>query len=207
MPHPIPTEESRLHCATATNHALREAMLNRVNATPVAEPATTSSRIFLALWPGPRARAATVAWQEAHGWPAEARVTPSSNLHLTLHFIGAVPSERVPDVAAGLAMPFRRFALELDRIELWPRGVVVLSPARPGDALASLQARLADRLLALRLAVEQREFRPHVTLARRAPAAAPLGPAPPPVRWRAAGYVLAASENGRYRVLQRYGAR
>ncbi len=172
----------------------------------MAEPAATS-RIFLALWPGPRARAATVAWQDAHRWPAEARVTAPSKLHMTLHFIGSVPTDEVPAVAAGLAVPFRRFALELDQVEVWPRGVVVLSPSRPGDELLALHARLADGLLALGLPLEPREFRPHVTLARRAPGAAPAGPAPPPVRWRAAGYVLVVSENGRYRVLRQYGSR
>ena len=168
---------------------------------------TATSRIFLALWPGAHTRAATVAWQDAHRWPAKARVTAPSKLHLTLHFIGAVPTGSVPALAAGLAVPFRRFELELDHVEVWPRGMVVLAPSRPGDALPALHAGLADGLLALGLPLEQREFRPHVTLARHAPGAAPVGALPPPVRWRAQRYVLAASEQGRYRVLRQYTAR
>jgi len=172
----------------------------------MAEPAATS-RIFLALWPGPRTRAATAAWQFAQRWPAKARVIAPSNLHMTLHFIGAVPTDSVPVVAARLSVPFRSLAFELDHVEVWPRGLLVLAPTRPCDELVALHARLADRLLTLQLPLEQREFRPHVTLARRAAAAAPVGPAPPPVRWMAQGYVLAVSENGRYRVLQQYSAR
>ncbi|MDB5730414.1 MAG: 2-5 ligase [Variovorax sp.] len=172
----------------------------------MAAPAATS-RIFLALWPGPRTRAATIAWQDAHRWPAEARVTAPSKLHMTLHFLGAVPAGSVPSVAAGLAVPFRHFAFELDHVEIWPRGVVVLSPSRPGDELLALHACLADALLALRLPLEPREFRPHVTLARRASGAASAGPAPPPVEWGVEGYVLAVSENGNYRVLRQYGSR
>jgi hypothetical protein len=71
-----------------------------------------------------------------------------------------------------------------------------------------LHEALADRLRALDFPVEQRRFRPHLTLARHALAAvAPEAPAVP-FEWPARSYVLAASTghpDRRYAVLRGYG--
>jgi RNA 2',3'-cyclic 3'-phosphodiesterase len=168
--------------------------------SPVRDPA----RLFLALWPDAAGRAALLAWQRAVRWPPAARLTSAQNLHLTLHFIGAVPAARVPELAAGVARPCPAFELLLDRFEVWPRGVAVLQPATVPAPLTTLVDELADALKALALPVESRPFRPHATLARHATGAT-LADAPPPLRWPVhAGYVLAESAGG-YRVLQRFG--
>ena len=54
-------------------------------------PARDPARLFIALWPGEAVRAQLVQWQRAVSWPQAARVATPAGLHLTLHFIGAVP--------------------------------------------------------------------------------------------------------------------
>lgn len=168
-------------------------------------PAPDPARLFLALWPDAAARRALQAWQGAIAWPADARPTAAAQLHLTLHFIGAVPRSRLPALLAGLDRPFTPFTLQLADFALWRGGIAVLQPAEAPAALATLHADLADALRALALPVDERPFRPHVTLSRHAGGAVPAPP-PAPVVWRAdAGYVLAESAGG-YRVLQSFGA-
>lgn len=164
------------------------------------------ARLFLALWPGAGARRGLQAWQAALRWPAGARPTPADQLHLTLHFIGAVPRERLPQLTHALARAFTPFVLHLGRFTLWRGGIAVLLADDTPPALAALHAGLADALQELGLPVDARPFRPHVTLARHAAGATLAeGADPAPVAWQAdAGYVLAESAGG-YRVLAHFG--
>ena len=162
-----------------------------------------AARLFLALWPGPRARVATLGWQAAIGWPGTARLTAPEHLHLTLHFIGQVPRERLPELIRGLVVPVPRMELMLDQVDVWPNQVCALTPRRTPRALADLRGRLGGALERLGLDMERRPYRPHVTLARHARGAKLGGHVPPPVCWRAASYVLAESAGG-YRALARW---
>lgn len=169
--------------------------------------ATDTARLFLALWPDDATRAALQAWQAVWRWPPGARLTAPAHLHLTLHFIGSVPRQRLPELAERLARPVEPMTLRLAWVDAWHHGLVVLVPGQPGDvsgALTHLHQSLSQALAELDLPVETRPFRPHVTLARHA-AGAQAGDTPtPPVVWRAdQGYVLAESAGG-YRVLQRF---
>jgi 2'-5' RNA ligase len=160
-------------------------------------------RLFLALWPAPATRRALVGAQRHWQWPAGAVLAPADNLHLTLHFIGPVPAARVAAIAEGLSLPGRRFALVLDSAELWTNRCAVLGTHQIPPALAALHGALADRLRRLQLPVEDRAFRPHVTLARKAAGARPPE-APEPVRWAVHGHVLVQSVAGRYTPIAKY---
>lgn len=152
-------------------------------------------------------RQALAACRDLSQWPAGAAPTATEQLHLTLHFIGPVPADRIDEVAAGLQVPMRAFDLRLQATAVWHGGTAVLQPRTLPDRLQQLHADLAAALRRLALPVEARAFHPHVTLARRAgrqPPVAPVAPAAP-VRWWVAGYALVLSQaGGRYRVLQRY---
>jgi 2'-5' RNA ligase len=165
-------------------------------------------RLFLALWPDAGTRAAMASWQQAWSWPPAAAPVAAERLHLTLHFIGNVPRERLPQLVSGLQLAFEPFEFSLDRAEVWPNSVAVLQPGQTPHEMSQLHRKLGDALLKLDLPVESRPFRPHVTLARRARGAAP--PARDAgVRWRAdAGYVLAESlpAGAGYQLLERFGA-
>lgn len=172
------------------------------SASPTATAAT--ARLFVALWPDARTRQALAAWRDACRWPPGARPVPNAKLHLTLHFIGAVPQSRVDEVMSGLAIPARPVVVTLTQVDIWPHGLVVLEPQTVPDPLRMLHVELAAALRMLALPVERRRFRPHVTLAREA-VGTQVPPRHPPLAWRASGHALVQSlPDGRYQVLRHY---
>jgi len=164
---------------------------------------SATTRLFLALWPDPLLRHLLTQWRDAWTWPKGASPVHADKLHVTLHFLGALPSERLPELLEGLAVPFEPFRLDLDRATVWHNGIAVLEPDTTPPGLAGLHARLSDALVALGLQPEARRYRPHVTMARRATGAT-VPAAGPPVAWDVPGYALVESKNGIYTVLRHY---
>lgn len=164
----------------------------------------TSRRLFLALWPGPATQRALAAERARWATAPDARPVVDAELHLTLHFLGAVPAARVEALVPALAVAAPRFTLRPGRHAQWGGRLAVLETATPPEGLRLLHARLAEALRAQGLPVQAREFRPHVTLARTSH----TGDAPTRVgawRWPVASYVLAESRPGQpYRLLARY---
>lgn len=152
----------------------------------------TGLRLFLALWPDDGVRQALAARRDRCRWPARAAVVADARLHLTLHFIGNVGADRLDELAQGLRVPVSPFELVLDRCVAWPGGLVVIEASHLPDGLRALHAALGSALRRLRLPVERRRLRAHVTLARRADGAL-LGDDGAALRWRASGYTLACS--------------
>lgn len=166
----------------------------------------STARLFLALLPDAAVREELAAWHDAWTWPRSATPVKSGRLHMTLHFLGNVALNRIPELAEAARVPFTPFTLRLHRAVLWPHGIAVLEPAAVPDALLALHASLAGVVHGLGLALDDRPFRPHVTLARRASGATPPGSASIVV-WPIAGYALMSSTpdaNGAYTVLSDY---
>ena len=161
-----------------------------------------SVRLFLALWPGRVAKARAFACQSAQRWPLEVRLIAARNLHVTLHFLGSVPRHRLPDLTAGLDVSPCRVAVTLDRLELWQKGIAVLAADTVPPALSALHDRLADRLQSLGMRVDDRPYRPHMTLARKG-AGVVFEPVPP-IRLQTAQYALVESKGGQYTPLHWY---
>lgn len=172
-------------------------------------PAPDSARLFLALWPGASLREQLLAARDAWTWPRHAGPVPAGSLHVTLHFLGSLPREKVTALADGLDVPVGRATLVLTRAVLWPRGIAVLEPDAVPAPLVALHAALGDALLGLGVPVETRPWRPHATMARRATGAQPPATIAP-IRWPLRGYALIESlalQGGGYRVVRRYPAR
>ena len=168
--------------------------------------AAMSTRLFLALWPDPAMRHQLRERRDAWDWPRGASPVHAEKLHVTLHFLGEVPSERLPDLRRGFAVPFTPFALSLGVPKLWPHGIAVLEPHEEPPELLELHANLSSALVALGLQPEARKYRPHVTLARRANGAA-VPPESAPLIWQVGGYALVESKPGNgggYTVLEEY---
>lgn len=164
-----------------------------------------SLRLFVALWPDAAARQALAAYRDRWRWPEAARQVAPQNLHATLHFIGRFAVERVGALGDGLAtVPAPALELQPSGAEVWKGGIAVLK-LRGGPALARLHARIGAVLSALDIALDERPFAPHVTLAREA-----FGARPPPdlpaVEWRVEGFALVLSRAGAYEVLHTWGA-
>jgi len=162
-----------------------------------------SSRLFVALWPSPETREACASQRDAWTWTASARPTADADLHVTLRFIGSVPSSRIDALAAALAIAAEPFVLRFDRVAVWRNGVAAFEPSATPAALTRLHEAIADRLAEIGFPGEDRRFRPHVTLARDARGSvAPSEVAP--TEWPVERFVLVESRGGRYRPLRDY---
>ncbi len=101
------------------------------------------------------------------GWVAPA------NIHLTLVFLGETFAARVPELAAALnaiAAGTPRFSCEVAGAGFFgsPRSprVIWVGVREEAPVLPGLQARLAEAVCALGFHVEDRAFKPHLTLGR-----------------------------------------
>ena len=167
---------------------------------------TDVARLFAALWPGPDlARSISELCGECTGACASQPVATGS-VHLTLHFLGNVQRHRMPELVQALHVPFHPFELALSRCEKWRHGLVVAIPDMSPLPMLHLHAELGAALRGVGLHVDEREFRPHLTLARRHFQALPKT-AGPPLRWLVDDYVLVesrATPRSEYQVLHRY---
>ncbi|WP_332876699.1 RNA 2',3'-cyclic phosphodiesterase [Massilia sp. S19_KUP03_FR1] len=167
------------------------------------EPDT--ARLFVTLWPDDTVRAALRAYRNQWQWPRSAAAMHSDKLHLTLHFLGSQPRALIPQLAQALALPFTPFGLDFGHAEVWRHGSAVLEPLAMPGALMDLHDDLGQALAGLGVTLEDRPFRPHVTMGRHASGAiAPLAPAH--ISWPVGGYALVESkpEHGGYVVLRAY---
>ncbi len=169
----------------------------------------TSQRLFFALWPSPELQhhLHALAWQlqpQAHG-PA-LRVMQRENLHLTLLFLGNVPTARLAeliDMAADIRLP--PFTLALDKLGYFPEAKVAWAGIRqPPPTLFDLAMALRRGCTALGLPLDPRPLSPHVTLLRKVQAPPPLTVIPP-LHWAVDDFALVVSVGGSYRVLRRFG--
>jgi len=163
-------------------------------------------RLFFALWPDAGLRAAAVARLVQIVPRGVGRPQRPDQLHVTLVFLGDVPERRLAEVhAAAQASPGATFTIEFDSLEHWRRPrVLCLVAADVPPPLAALVGALKAALATRQLPVDDRPFRPHLTLARKL--ARFDGPARvEPLAWPATTLALVESRPGpagaRYEVL------
>jgi 2'-5' RNA ligase len=167
---------------------------------------SSTTRLFLALWPDPAVRHQLREWRDLWNWPRGAAPVHTDKLHLTLHFLGNQPSDSLPALLDGLAVPISPFRLQLGVAELWHNGIAVLSPADVPSELIELHAGLSAALPGVGLQPEARTYRPHVTMARRA-SGAEVPHNGPVIDWQIDHYALVESKTGDgsgYTVLREY---
>jgi RNA 2',3'-cyclic 3'-phosphodiesterase len=102
---------------------------------------------------------------------AQINWSPLDNLHITTKFIGQWPGERLPELTNALSSlsPCRPFRVELKNLGWFPNGRsprVLWAGVHGGEALANLARRTEEKLQELGIPKENREFSPHLTLAR-----------------------------------------
>jgi RNA 2',3'-cyclic 3'-phosphodiesterase len=128
-------------------------------------------RVFFALWPDDATRAAISRTTRAAVSASRGRPIAKDRLHVTVVFLGELTAagldvaRSVPPILVGA------FDLTLDTLGLWPESKILwLAPSSPPEALGQLEAHLSEALIERGFHSEERVYRPHVTLARRAQA-------------------------------------
>lgn len=151
-------------------------------------------RVFFALWPDATARRALDQAAQAIHARCGGRVMRARNIHLTLVFVGDVPSLRLAELgAAAAAVAGAAVEMTVDRAVFWPRQRIAwVGPTQTPAALARLVTALEERVAAAGFAFDRRPYVPHVTLVRDARCRdAPQLAAP--IAWSAREFVLAQS--------------
>lgn len=99
-----------------------------------------------------------------------ARWSESSDLHLTLRFIGQVPENMLHDIDAALATVIAEpFDLEIAGVGQFSHGSrphTLWAGIAPNPTLEALHDRVERALTRAGLAPEERRYTPHITLAR-----------------------------------------
>jgi RNA 2',3'-cyclic 3'-phosphodiesterase len=134
-------------------------------------------RLFTAIELSEDARTAIAALQKTvaaalSDTPRSLRLVRTEHLHLTLIFIGEVPIERGHAIADVMSadIPQAPFAIEFGGIGVFPPSgpprICWLGVLEGANEVVRLHAHVAGRLRGLDVAVEERPYRPHLTLGR-----------------------------------------
>ena len=103
------------------------------------------------------------------GFPG-ARWVPEENLHLTLSFIGEVPESSFDDIAvalSGTGVPvFDVVVKGMGHFERAHKPTMLWAGVEPNPQLIYLHDRISSSLRRVGIKVDDRQFQPHITLAR-----------------------------------------
>lgn len=129
-----------------------------------------NKRLFFALWPDHRQRERLRDIINPVARTVEGRAIDRRDWHVTLAFIGAFPERQIPDLMRRAAeIQVEPFRLSFDRLEFWPRPKVAsLTAATVPEELQRLVSSLNALLQDEGVAVEDRIYRPHITVVRNA---------------------------------------
>jgi 2'-5' RNA ligase len=149
-------------------------------------------RLFFALWPDAGVRSLIADAAAGLRWSGAARPVPRENYHLTLAFVGEVPSSSLAVLQQiGRSQREPACTISLDAYEHWREPRVVVAVARETPAALTL---LSTRL---RAALQDRPAEPplraHVTLARKV-AQASVPQAMSAIQWHATAFSLVSSD-------------
>ena len=163
-------------------------------------------RVFFALWPDDAIRAAISRATRDAVRLSGGRPIAKERLHVTIAFLGELTTAGL-EVARGVPpIPVGPFELTFDAIGVWPESKILwLAPSTMPDALGQLEERLWTALIERGFRGEERVYRPHVTLARRArPVELAVAPVSFPVRDLALVESFPDGRNVHYEVLERW---
>lgn len=167
-----------------------------------------TARLFFALWPTDAERRALSDWQATLKDLCCGRVMSPETLHATLVFLGEVELARLEALKlAAEEVTAVHFELCFDQAQYWGHNhILYAAPGVVPQQLAKLVRELEQHLIIHRFKFERREYKPHVTLLRKAHWSDEALPEMPPTCWRVRDFVLLQSRPGGagYQVLARF---
>ena len=155
-------------------------------------------RLFFALWPDEAVRQQLLGSAKPLQLKRNGRLMRAANLHMTLHFIGNTSHDNAECLQQKarevVAEPFN---LQLNTIGQFRRAAIVwLGCSSPPKALHHLHEQLGVSISQCDFQPEERVYRPHVTLYRKA-ALKDEARVITPVEWHVDSFSLVRSENDR----------
>jgi len=154
----------------------------------------TADRLFFALWPNDGLRRELMQRLPPLVQGIGGKAQRPDQWHVTLEFLGSVTSERQPAVwAAADRVVMDPIEVVFDAIEHWrkPQVVCLAASSTPAPLAAFVRA-LRAALVAQGFVPDAREYRPHVTLARKVRHARPAR-LEPALAWAAERFALVRS--------------
>lgn len=102
----------------------------------------------------------------------EFKLVPKTNLHITLNFLGEISEDLLPQIQkelSELCTNHEAFELKLSDLDAFPeirKGRNIWIGVQNSIALRNLQSECEQRIRKLGITLEEREFKPHMTVAR-----------------------------------------
>ncbi|NNE37776.1 MAG: RNA 2',3'-cyclic phosphodiesterase [Gammaproteobacteria bacterium] len=152
---------------------------------------TAFKRLFYAIWPDIDVKNQLVAVSRQI---KSDKVVPPDNLHLTLLFLGQV-DDKLYDalVIETNQLHHNKFSLELTDSGRFKRsGIFWLAPNSYPDELIKLVNNLSDLAVKNNIFIDDRPYRPHVTLARNIKSNMRINP--PSIPWSVSNFCLVESK-------------
>ena len=130
----------------------------------------STTRVFFALWPDDRQRDRLRDVINSVAKTVEGRFVDRRNWHVTLAYVGEFPTERVPELLErSREITVEPFHLSFDRLEFRARsGVAWMAAVTVPAELQALVTELHKLLQDFGVAVNDRTYRPHITVVRNA---------------------------------------
>ena len=155
-------------------------------------------RLFFAAWPDKETRR-RLEWLTGRlGSFCEGRKTKAENIHLTLVFVGEVDISQVDALCQAAdeieGHGVQAFDFVIERICVWKRKNIVYAEINEiPQPLIDLVEALQSRLSSAGFSLEERPYKPHITLMRNA-ACKTLPELAEPIIWRVREWVLIKSD-------------
>lgn len=100
----------------------------------------------------------------------QGRFVSNEYLHLTLEFLGEIPDNRIEKIKGTMdGIDFKPFNMELDNLGFFKRkdGDIYWLGIKHNEELLKLQSKLHESLIKEGFKLENRPYRPHITLGRK----------------------------------------
>jgi 2'-5' RNA ligase len=155
-------------------------------------------RLFFAIWPDREVCMQLVRLTGRLASFCEGRRTKTDNIHLTLVFVGEVDAGQMAALYKAADeikdSGVRAFDLIIERICMWKRkNIVYAEISEIPQPLIDLVGALQSRLSLAGFSLEERPYKPHITLMRNA-SCKMLPELAEPMAWRAREWILVKSD-------------